>query len=313
MGLNLSHYTPPSPPFLVGIAAAHSGALDLAAPLPGVIPSAGGSGSGLSTGLPASPLPDPSPAWLAELLGVAPAPATAPLVLASALPPIPGRAVEKISKGQFIDFKELLNDNIALVSQLRELGAVASSASSRSRLREVTDPLTWVYCYLSFMAVLSPDARVRDLVAYAQIIVQLARSHGGSGWLAYDRRFRQQLAAGTPLKWNEINPSLLSATVLGAPPFPSGRSCPLCLSWDHTRTDCALASLSPQSTDSRRTTGRQRPYWVPREYCRRFNSGSCPNSSETCRFLHACSTCGKSGHPASECKEPNVKKKAPTA
>ena len=72
------------------------------------------------------------------------------------------------------------------MSQLRELGAVASSASSRSRLREVTHLLTWVYCYLSFMAVLSPEARVRDLVAYAQIIIQLARSHGGSGWLAYD-------------------------------------------------------------------------------------------------------------------------------
>ena len=173
MGLNLSLYSPPFPP-LVGLSAAHSGALDLAAPLPGVIPSAGGSGSGLSTGLSTSSLPDPSPAWLAELLCVTPTPATAPLVLASALPPIPGRAVKKISKAQFIDFKELLNDNVALVSQLRKLGAVASSTSSWSCLCEVTDPLTWVYCYLSFMAVLSPDARVRDLVAYAQIIIQLA-------------------------------------------------------------------------------------------------------------------------------------------
>ena len=99
----------------------------------------------------------------------------------------------------------------------------------------------------------------------------------------------------------------------GRPPFPSGRNCPLCLSWDHTRTDCALASLFPQSTDSKRTTGQQRLYWVPGEYCRRFNSGSYPNSSEACRFLHACSTCGKLGHPASECKEPKVKNKAPTA
>ena len=213
--MNLSLYSPSFPP-LVDLSAAHSGALDLAAPLPGVIPSVGGSGSGLSTSLSASPLPDPSPAWLAELLGVTPAPATAPLVLASALPPIPGRAVEKISKGHFIDFKELLNDNVALVSQLRELGAVVSSASSRSRLHEVTDPLTWVYCYLSFMAVLSLDARVRNLVAYAQIFIQLARSHKGSGWLAYDRQFCQQLAAGTALKWNKINPSLLSVTVLGS-------------------------------------------------------------------------------------------------
>ena len=261
VGLNCSRYTPPFPP-LVGISAAHSGVLDLAAPLPGVIPSAGGSGSGLSTGLPASSLPDPSPAWLAKLLGVALAPATAPLVLASALPPIPGRAVEKISKGQFVDFKELLNDNIALVSQLRELGAVVSSTSSWSRLREVTDPLTWVYCYLSFMAVLSPDAQVCDLVAYAQIIIQLAWSHGGNGWLAYDRRFRQQLAAGTPLKWNEINPSLLSATVLGAPPFPSGHNCPL---W----TTPGLIALWPACPLNPRT---------PRELVSRDHTG-CPGNT----------------------------------
>ena len=59
-------------------------------------------------------------------------------------------------------------------------------------------------------------------------------------------------------------------TVLGTAPFLSGRNCPLCLLWDHTRTDCALASLFPQSTDTKRTTGWQRPYWVPREYCRRL-------------------------------------------
>ena len=49
------------------------------------------------------------------------------LVLASALPPIPGKVVEKILKGQFIDFKELLMDNVALMTQLQELGAGAAS------------------------------------------------------------------------------------------------------------------------------------------------------------------------------------------
>ena len=132
MGLNLSLYFPPFPP-LVGLSAALSGALDLAAPLPGIISSAGGSGSGLSTGLSAYSLPDPSPAWLAELLDVTPAPTTAPLVLASALPPIPGREVEKISKGQFIDFKELLNDNVALVFQLRELGQLRPPLATSAR------------------------------------------------------------------------------------------------------------------------------------------------------------------------------------
>ena len=195
-------------------------------------------------------LPDHSPAWLAELLGVAPTPYTPPLVLASVLPPIPGKAVEKILKGQFIDFKELLMDNVALMTQFQELGAGADSTTgSHSRLREVFDPVTWVYCYLSFVVVLCPDSRTHELLAYGQIIIQLGRSHGGAVWLAYNRRFRQQVAAGTPLSWAEINPSLLSATVLGSAPALSGRNCPLCLSWDHGRADCTLASLVPQSTN----------------------------------------------------------------
>uniref|UniRef100_A0A1X7TZ55 Uncharacterized protein n=1 Tax=Amphimedon queenslandica TaxID=400682 RepID=A0A1X7TZ55_AMPQE len=45
-----------------------------------------------------------------------------PLALALAYRPIPGKAVEKISKGPFIEFKELLVDKVAQVSQLRELG-----------------------------------------------------------------------------------------------------------------------------------------------------------------------------------------------
>ena len=143
---------------------------------------------------------------------------------------------------------------------------VASAAGSCSRLRDVSDPFTWVYCYLSFVVVLCPDSRMHELLAYGQIIIQLARSHGGEGWLTYDRRFCQQVAAGTPLSWAKINSSLLSATVLGSAPAPSGRNCPLCLSWDHGRADCTLASLVPQSTNGRRAPVRQRPYSLPGEY-----------------------------------------------
>ena len=187
---------------------------------------------------------------------------------------------------------------------------MGSPASSRSRMRDVTDPVTWIYCYLSFVAVLCLEGRVRELLAYAQIIIQLARSHGGTGWLAYDRRFRQQIAAGTPLCWSDINPSLLSATVLGSAPAPGGSNCPLCLSWDHGRAECALGSLNTGRAEPKKTSVRYRPYSVSGEFCRRFNAGSCPNTTESCRFLHACSSCSKPGHPASDCKG---KGKAPPA
>ena len=135
------------------------------------------------------------------------------------------------------------------------------------------------------MAILCPQGRVRELLAYAQIIIQLARSHGGGkGWIAYDWRFRQQVAAGMPLCWSEINPSLLSATVLGSAPAPGCRNCPLCLSWDHGRDECALGSLNTGGAKPKKTSGRYRPYSVPGGFCRRFNAGSCPNTTESCRL-----------------------------
>ena len=141
-----------------------SGAFDLAAPLLGILPLPGGLGAAPGSGPTTAPFPDHSLAWLAELLGMVPTPSTPPLVLASALPPIPGKAVEKILKGHFIDFKELLMNNMALMSHLQELGAgVASAAGSCSCLRDVSDPVTWVYCYLSFVAVLCPDSCTRGL------------------------------------------------------------------------------------------------------------------------------------------------------
>uniref|UniRef100_A0A1X7UQ12 Uncharacterized protein n=1 Tax=Amphimedon queenslandica TaxID=400682 RepID=A0A1X7UQ12_AMPQE len=113
-------------------------------------------------------------------------------------------------------------------------------------MRDISDPLSWVYCFLSYVAVLVPDPRLRELVAYGQIVIELAQSYGGSGWLEYDRQFRQQVAAGVPLNWSEIDPSLMSATMLGAAPARGSRNYPLCLSWDHDGADCTLASLDQQ-------------------------------------------------------------------
>ena len=39
----------------------------------------------------------------------------------------------------------------------------------------------------------------RNMAAYAQIIIQMARKHSKEGWLAYDQQFRQQRAVGAEL------------------------------------------------------------------------------------------------------------------
>ncbi len=54
----------------------------------------------------------------------------------------------------------------------------------------MTDPLTWVSCFLAFMASRTSHEETRDMAAYAMIIIRLSRKHSGSGWLLYDKQFR---------------------------------------------------------------------------------------------------------------------------
>ena len=241
-----------------------------------------------------------------------------PLILSSSLPPVPAKLVEKIQRGQFVDFKELLVDNVTLLQRLGELGPSQMSHPLivNSKLREIQDPLSWVSCFLAFMATRCQDQEMRELAAYGQIVLHLARKHGGKGWLSYDKLFRQQKAAGASMSWAELNPSLMAATVLGNSGEP-GRVCSLCMASDHVSHECALASMEAQSKPPtpRQTTRaysrpRSHPYsfrappGTPEEPCRKFNRGFC--NLINCKFEHCCSACPARGpHPAIECPVKN--------
>ena len=240
---------------------------------------------------------------------VAPVPRSGPLILSSALPPVPARAADKIWAGQFIEFKELLSDNVALLQRLQDMGVANQPHSlGHSWMREVHDPLTWVSCFLTFMATKIAHQETQELAAYGLIVVHLARKHGGRGWLSYDAMFRQQAAAGSPVQWTELNPSLMAATVINSSTSSGanqGRSCSLCLSPDHSRSECALLALefyreqsrlwqqgqSPQVGHSWPPDVRSKPYPSVAGVCRRFNRGSC--MAVQCRFAHVCSGCSK--------------------
>ena len=145
------------------------------------------------TTLLATPLP--------PLSGSQPTPAASPLTLSSALPPIPGKLVERIQSRVYIDFKEFLSDNVMLLQRLRELNqgrAVPASMQTLvdgSCLHEILDLLSWDSCFLAFMAARVDHQEMRELAAYGLIVLQLARKHAGGGWLAYDRQFQQHQAA----------------------------------------------------------------------------------------------------------------------
>lgn len=52
--------------------------------------------------------------------------------------------------------------------------------AAASRMREVQDPLTWVFCFLAFLAAKAEDREsTRDLAAYGMLVIHLARKHPG--------------------------------------------------------------------------------------------------------------------------------------
>ena len=243
------------------------------------------------------------------------APKAKPLAYSPVLHPIPSRAVEKIRSGAYLDFKDLLVDNIALLERLQELGqamVLHGSSPGSVKLRSISDPLTWVFCFLSFMAASSDCISTRNMAAYAQIVILQSRKHPGGGWLGYDQLFRQHREAGVDLPWNDLAPSIMASTVLR-----SADTCNLCHFPDHATEQCALFSGSAKGASRHSTScaptrpARFKPYVAQpssasgssEEVCRRFNKGTCPFSASSCPYSHTCGSCNASGHCANRCPE----------
>ena len=223
-------------------------------------------------------------------------------------PPIGAKLASKIRTQQFVAMKELLADNMALHGQLDDLPSQTAATSRPHHLREIDSPLSWVFCFLAYVAVRTKDLETRDMLTYARLVIREAQCHGGPGWLEYDKCFRQQQAAlAIPHPWHELNASLHAATVMS---LRSGtnRSCKLCREPDHVEAQCTLVSLYPwqpsagvSSTPPQVFKRVSMPETLER-ICSSWNKGRCvfPGS---CRFRHVCATCRRKGHRAKECKE----------
>ena len=159
--------------------------------------------------------------------------------------PILYSLVQQIQSGQFVEMRDLLADNIALLNHLLSLSGLVplpQNTVHRMRLREVSSLTFWLYCFNAYMAVHTTDSLTWQMLGYSRVIIREALQHSASGWLEYNRVFHRQLSIDPSMSWNNLQPSLLAATVLNQPgPNPPGSFCLLCRECDHTASLCALA------------------------------------------------------------------------
>ena len=249
-----------------------------------------------------------------------------PLVLTSLASPFPGRLVDRIRSGQFVEMRELLSDNMALFQLLETAGRQATNqqyltASRPARPREITSLTTWVNCFLAYCAIGTSDMQTRDRLTYARLVIREALQYGGNGWAEYDRVFRQQTAIDPSLPWNNLDPSLVASTFLGSQTERMA-FCQFCREVDHNWEECALRSIrdplsmsnttpipgpsDPQSEgrQRRRQAIRPRPETLDR-ICVSWNKGRCAYPG-SCTFRHRCATCRQPGHMARDCADTRV-------
>lgn len=235
------------------------------------------------------------------------------MILSPALQPIPARLVRRILSGDFVEMRDLLIDNITLHDQLEAvqgpLNLTPIPGALRPRLREVPSLISWVFCFLAYIAVRTSDHAARDMLAYCRLIIREGLRHGGNGWRDYDRCFRSQAAIDRSQRWNVLLSDFHAATIISQR-TSGGVCCSLCRGFDHTSSQCALsfvqqplihcpsASIAVTSTDNRVQQPRSR---TPRPICNSWNSGGCIFPG-TCTFRHVCATCGLR-HRARDCPD----------
>ena len=157
-----------------------SSAMSTTPPLPSALPPSVSTSFSSAVGVPVS-----SPPMVPSYQGN--------LSLSLSMDPIPAKLVARIQEGQFVEMRDLLGDNIALTQHFEAINNCFPSqvlpASSRPQLCEVTSLPSWIYCFLTYLAVRSSDQATRERLIYAKLLVREALRHGGRGWLDYDRLF----------------------------------------------------------------------------------------------------------------------------
>ena len=242
------------------------------------------------------------------------------------LPPLPEKLRTKIMKRDYVDFNDLLSDNMYphpsyassqdhFTLALKDATTLAFVPSQRKK-RRIDGLSSWLEAWnvysrtiLSLFPQLAPD-----LLAYQDQMCKFSQKFKASAWLMYDTAFRYMAASNLSIAWGKVNEQLYN-DILKEETLPY---CIHCHSYGHRTLSCSTRSKPSQSyrspmddspppplpdTSHLSATTSQPPstqHQQPAAICRDFNRRSCRRPN--CQFLHVCNKpdCGEA-HPGAQC------------
>lgn len=162
-------------------------------------------------------------------------------------PPVPKEIVGQIREGKYVNFQELLPENLGKEN--------AKNKTLIDETERVVDITKWVDCmavYVTVFAYCYPN-RIRDLLAYQGIITRLYREcQDKKAWQRYDVAFRRKASQNGLKDWSTVDENLwIMASSRDA---RRAVRCKACLSLAHDPASCPLKPKEEAVKTSRRHT-----------------------------------------------------------
>ena len=159
--------------------------------------------------------------------------------------------------------RDLFGDNIALTQHFESAASYFPTvfpSSEWPRLLEVSSLSSWVYCFLTYLAVLVQDQTIRDCLVYTRLIVREA------GLAGLRQSFQAAGSVRPIITLGSLHSNLMASTVFSQH-SGTGSCCGLCQGCDRSPSDCAMTFL--------RHPVRQGPPSRSTQICLSLNDGHC--------------------------------------
>ena len=177
------------------------------------------------------------------LLSSMPSTSNKPVLVAPGLPSVPQKVIDKIKRGEYIDFNELppargLSKSLPLHLEGQLVIVQADDLAVSRKL--IPNFETWSQCFAIYAAarIASDPSKASDLMTYSHSMASMAKKFPWPSWILYDQAFREEAAYLPARLWGKEDASLYAKCFNWGPTSATPNWCWNCQSLEHQTDQC---------------------------------------------------------------------------